>query len=70
MTMLTHIRSPFTPVSYSSERRDSAGADTANAHMATIKRFCLCALVALVAGGGVGAILALRTAAYFWRFHH
>jgi hypothetical protein len=69
MTMLTHTRGPFTPVSYSSERRDPAEAGP-NAHMATIKRFCLCALAALVAGSAVDGIIALRTAVYFWRFHY
>ncbi len=69
MTMLTHTRGPFTPASIprNGEARPSAG--TANAHLATIKRFCVCAL-ALLAGGAVAGIIALRTAAYFWRFHY
>ena len=40
-----------------------------NAHLATVKRFCLCALGALLAGSAVAAIIALKTAVYFARFH-
>jgi hypothetical protein len=35
-----------------------------------IKRFCTCALAALVAGGAVAGIVALKTAIYFWRFNY
>jgi hypothetical protein len=37
--------------------------------LATIKRFCVCAVMALAAGGAVTAVIGLKTAAYFWRFH-
>jgi hypothetical protein len=69
MTTLTQTRDPFTPASYSG-RRDSVGAGTANAHMATIKRFCVCALAALVGGSAFAGVIALRVAIYFWRFHY
>jgi len=68
MTMLTHTRGSFTP--YSSGRRTPVRANTATAHMAAVKRFCLCALVALMAGGAAGGVVAVKTAAYFWRFHN
>jgi hypothetical protein len=41
----------------------------ANAHLATAKRFCLCALGAVLAGSAVAAIIALKTSIYFVRFH-
>jgi hypothetical protein len=61
---------PFEPATYTSERRVPIRANTANARTATIKHFCLCALMALIAGGTVGGLIALKTAAYFWRFHN
>jgi hypothetical protein len=70
MTMLTQTRDPFTPASYSSGRRELAEAGTANAHMAAIKRFCVCALAALVGGSALAGVIALRVAIYFWRFHY
>lgn len=70
MTMLTPTRGPFTQAFHSSERRGPAKPGTANFHLTTIKRFCVCALLALLAGGAVAGIMALRTAAYFWRFHY
>jgi hypothetical protein len=45
-------------------------ANTASTRMATIKRFCLCALLALILASVVGGLIALKTAAYFWRFHN
>jgi hypothetical protein len=41
----------------------------ATAHLATVKRVGLCALGALLGGSAVAAIIALKTAAYFARFH-
>jgi hypothetical protein len=38
--------------------------------MATIKRFCLYGLGALVAGGALAGVIALKAAIYFWRFHY
>jgi hypothetical protein len=50
MTMLTHARgSSQRPIS-SSERQDAAGADAAEARLAKIKRFGICALTLLLAG--------------------
>jgi hypothetical protein len=41
-----------------------------DAHLAMVKRFCLCALAALLAGGAVAGIMALKVAALFWRLHY
>jgi hypothetical protein len=36
-----------------------------------IKRFYLCALAILLAGGAAAAgVIALKTAIFFWRFHY
>jgi hypothetical protein len=70
MTMLTHSRGPFERSAYSSGRRDTAGAGAAEAHLAMIKRFCICALTILAAGGALAAIIALKAAIYYWRFHY
>lgn len=70
MTTLTHHREFQASSSNSSERRDPVRTGTANAHMAMIKRFCVSALLALLAGGAVAGIMALKGAAYFWRFHY
>lgn len=68
MTMLTHTGNRFKPASYSPGRRDTAGATPVGAHLAVFKRFCVCAVAVLLAGGAVTGIIAIRTAAYFWRF--
>jgi hypothetical protein len=39
------------------------------ARLAAVKRFCMCALAALLAGGALAGVIALKTAAYFWRLH-
>lgn len=64
MTMLTHPGSE--PASYRSGPRDIAG--TTIVEYAMLKRFCLRAVGPLLAGGAVAGIIALKTAAYFWRF--
>jgi hypothetical protein len=46
-----------------------AQADSASAHLAMIKRLCLIASTLLLAGGALAAIIALKTAIYFSRFH-
>jgi hypothetical protein len=35
-----------------------------------IKRFYLCALAILLAGGAAAGVIALKTAIFFWRFHY
>lgn len=69
MTMLTHTGSPFKAAPHTLGKRDTVDAG-ANAHLATIKRFCICTLAALLAGSAVAGIIALRTAVYFWRLHY
>jgi hypothetical protein len=64
MTMLTHDFERS-----ASPRQLPVGPAAANAHLATVKRFCLCALGALLAGSAVGAPIALKTPVYFARFH-
>ena len=65
MTMLTHARGSFQRPTFSSERQDAAGADAAEARLAKIKRFGICALTLLLAGGALTGIVALRTIAVF-----
>jgi hypothetical protein len=70
MTMLTHTRGPLERVPYSSQRRDTVGAGPAAAHLAMIKRFCMCALTVLAAGSAIAAIIALKAAMFLWVFHY
>ena len=65
MTMLMHTRGPFERTPNSSERQDATGADAAEARLAMIKRFGMCALTLLLAGGALTGIVALRTIAVF-----
>jgi len=68
MTLLTHTGRPFERAPYSSEKREQTGA--ANAHLETIKRVCLIALISVLALCAVGGIIALKTAAYLSHFSH
>ncbi len=70
MTMLTYTRGAFEPARYSSARQDGAEAGAAAADLAMIKRVCMCALGMLAVGGAATAVVALRAALYFWRFHY
>ena len=65
MTMLMHTRGPFERAPNSSERQDAAGADAADARLATIKRFGIYALTLLLAGGALTGIVALKAIAAF-----
>jgi hypothetical protein len=67
MTMLTHTGGRFKPARCSSGGRDIAATGPANARMAMIKRFCLCALTVLVAGGALAGIIALKAAIFLSR---
>jgi hypothetical protein len=65
MAMLTHdIERPFHPSEAQQRIRPSA----VRAHLAMVRRFCLYALTILLAGGALAAVIALKTAIYFWRF--
>jgi hypothetical protein len=70
MTMLMHTRGPLERASYSLPRRDTAGTDTARAHLSILKRFCMSALVVLAAGSAIAVIIALKAAAFIWVFHY
>jgi hypothetical protein len=65
MTMLMHARGPFERAPNSSERQDAAGAGAAEAHVAMIKRFGICALTILLAGSALAGIIALKAIAVF-----
>jgi len=70
MTMLMHTRGPLERAAHSSGRPDAVGTAAGNAHLATIKRFCICALTIMAAGGAVTAIIALKAAIYLPRFNY
>ena len=66
MAMLTHgLERPVR----SSGKRRLAQAVSAQAHLVMIKRVCLIASTLLLAGSALAAIIALKTAIYFARFH-
>jgi hypothetical protein len=65
MTMLMHTRGPFERAPNSPERQDAARAGAAEAHLAKIKRFGMCALTLLLVGGALTGIVALRAIAVF-----
>jgi hypothetical protein len=70
MTTLTHTRGPFERISNSPGRRDTVDAGRAEAHLATFKRFCRCALTVLLVGGAVAGIIALKAAIYLSRLNY
>ena len=63
MTMLTHARGPFQRPTYSPDRQDVATPGAAEAHVAMIKRFGICALTILLAGSALAGIIALKAIA-------
>lgn len=62
MAMLAHHRSDRLP-----ERQ--AFAPAAKARLAATKRALLCTLTVLLGGGGLAAIIAVKTAMSFSRYH-
>jgi hypothetical protein len=70
MTILTHMGGPAKRTGYSTARQDAVGKGAAKAHLATIKHFCICALTVLMAAGALTAVIALKAAIYYWRFHY
>lgn len=70
MTMLTHPRGPLDQAADSSGRLDTVGTAAAKAHLATIKRLCICALTVLAAGGALAAIIALKATIYLSRLNY
>ena len=65
MTMLMHTRGPFERAPNSPERQDAATPSAAEARLAMVKRFGICALTLLLAGGALTGIVALRAIAVF-----
>jgi hypothetical protein len=70
MSMLMHTRGRFGPAPASPERRDTNREAAAQGRLALIKRVCRHALVVLAAAGALAAIIALKAAIYYWRFHN
>lgn len=70
MTMLTHPHRPFGRARDLSGDTDAAGAAAAQARLATIRQFCMCALTIVVAGTALAAIIALEAAIYLGRFNY
>jgi hypothetical protein len=69
MTMLMHTRGPFQRAPSSMTRQNTIRVAAAAARLAVVKRFCIGALTVLAAGGALTAIIALKAAIYYWRFH-
>ena len=65
MAMLTH---DFERLFRPSDGRPRVRPTAARAHLAAIKRFCLCALTMFLAGGALAVVIALKAGIYFWRF--
>jgi urea transporter len=70
MTMLTHLGGPFKRAPYSSGKREAAVSGTAQAHLAVIKRFGICVLMALLVGSAVAGVMALKAAVFLSRFNY
>jgi hypothetical protein len=69
MTMLMHTHGPFERVPATMPKANTAKADAADLRLAAIKRFCFGALAVLGATGALAAVIALKAAIYYWRFH-
>jgi hypothetical protein len=69
MTMLMHTRDPFERAPSPITRRNNDIAGAAAERRAMIKRFCISALTVLAAVGALTAVIALKAAIYYWRFH-
>jgi hypothetical protein len=70
MTMLTHASGRLERAHFLSQRRDTVAARPAAVQLTMIKRFCMCALTVMAAGGAIAAIIALKAAAFIWVFHY
>lgn len=72
MTMLTYNRSPFERAHHPSETQDAVETAEANARLADIKQFCICAVSILLAMAAVAGVIALKAAVYLSRlnFHY
>ncbi len=68
MTMLMHTHGSLEQAP-SSMRRRTFGVAISATRLAAIKRLCIGALTVLAAFGAITAIVALKAAVYYWRFH-
>jgi hypothetical protein len=69
MTMLTHSHSLFERVPDSTSKQNTGKARSTAARRAAINQLCMSALVVLAAFGALTAVIALKAAIYYWRFH-
>jgi hypothetical protein len=69
MTMLTHTHAPFERAPASTRTQNTVSAATAAARRAALKQFCISALAVLAAFGALTAVIVLKAAIYYWRFH-
>jgi hypothetical protein len=69
MTMPMHSGNSFKSAPRSSRQRQPIAAGGAQTRLSIIKRFGIGALKVLAASGALTAIVALKAAIYFWRFH-
>ena len=67
MTMLTHARGPF---QRAPGRQEAATPGAAEAHLAMIKRICICVVTVLMAGAALAGIIALKAAIYLSRLNY
>jgi hypothetical protein len=67
MTALTHSDSRIKPAARALAPRGTASPGRIARHV-TLKRICLQILVGLLGCGALVAVIAIKTAAYFWRF--
>ena len=70
MSMLMHTSGPFKPARHSSQQPDRVAVRPAAAYLSLIKRFCRGALTVLAAGATLAAVIALKTALFFWVYHY
>jgi hypothetical protein len=69
MTMLMHTGGSFKPAPRPPRQRQPIAAGDAQTRLSIVKRFAIGALKVLAASGALTAIVALKAAIYFWRFH-
>jgi hypothetical protein len=69
MTMLMHTHGRFERAPTSIAKQNAIRTDTAATRRAAIRRFCIGALTVLAAFGALTAVVALKAAIYYWRFH-
>jgi hypothetical protein len=70
MTMPMHSRAPFRRAPVSTGRPDPVREAAAQARLAMIRRVCISALTVLGAAAALAAIIGLKAAIYYWRFHN